>query len=88
MIDFAAPETHRFLIDESESIREDKPKTSIVVADELARERVHRWHEEAHEQLDVIRRVGLITWVTSRRAACVWATLSRLKADGITELPL
>jgi len=56
--------------------------------DVIAMQRILNWYEDALEDLPVIERVGLAEWCSGRRPAKVWATLTGLKARGVTALPL
>lgn len=51
-------------------------------------ERLIGWYKEARQELESIRRRGLVEWIAGHRTPMVWATLLGLKAQGITDLPL
>jgi hypothetical protein len=75
----------------SELMREERRRLASLARRpdrlEIA-ERVHLWFSTARNELEPIRRRGILEWSNAHSPAKVWATLHGLKRDGIRSVSL
>jgi hypothetical protein len=61
---------------------------SLMDAEKEAAARMIYWYGEATNLEPIIRDIGIIRFVASRRRACAVVTLLAFKARGVSDLPL